>query len=228
MSSAAQIHANVENAKSSTGPVTEAGKAASSRNRVTHGLFGLNDFVRPHEADDYTRLESRLVVELQPETEMENTLTKEIVRATWRLYRCGQVESTMLVMLANYSDYIDDPMQNEKTAGLQNSVDRARAQTLRILHKCTAEIRKLQAERRLEDERHIQNEANPQNETNPAAEPPKEAESAANPPSKVPETIRTQSQPSGTARNAQCPCNSGQKYKRCCGKCAPPVLRRAA
>jgi uncharacterized protein YecA (UPF0149 family) len=30
-----------------------------------------------------------------------------------------------------------------------------------------------------------------------------------------------------TARNAPCPCNSGQKYKRCCGKNAPAVLNAA-
>ena len=34
--------------------------------------------------------------------------------------------------------------------------------------------------------------------------------------------------PKLTPRNAQCPCNSGQKYKRCCGKDAPPVLNKAA
>jgi hypothetical protein len=31
-----------------------------------------------------------------------------------------------------------------------------------------------------------------------------------------------------TPRNAPCPCGSGDKYKRCCGKNAPPVLNLAA
>lgn len=31
-----------------------------------------------------------------------------------------------------------------------------------------------------------------------------------------------------TPRNAPCPCGSGNKYKRCCGRNAPPVLGRAA
>jgi hypothetical protein len=30
------------------------------------------------------------------------------------------------------------------------------------------------------------------------------------------------------ARNAPCPCQSGEKYKRCCGRAAPPVLGKAA
>lgn len=34
--------------------------------------------------------------------------------------------------------------------------------------------------------------------------------------------------PRQTPRNALCPCGSGNKYKRCCGKNAPPVLSRAA
>lgn len=37
-----------------------------------------------------------------------------------------------------------------------------------------------------------------------------------------------QETPHQTPRNALCPCGSGNKYKRCCGKNAPPVLNRAA
>ena len=33
--------------------------------------------------------------------------------------------------------------------------------------------------------------------------------------------------PINTPRNAPCPCKSGQKFKRCCGKEAPPVLNKA-
>mgnify|MGYP005852298929 CR=1 FL=1 len=31
-----------------------------------------------------------------------------------------------------------------------------------------------------------------------------------------------------TPRNAPCPCGSGEKFKRCCGKSAPPVLNHKA
>jgi hypothetical protein len=31
-----------------------------------------------------------------------------------------------------------------------------------------------------------------------------------------------------TPRNAPCPCGSGEKFKRCCGKSAPPVLHHKA
>jgi uncharacterized protein YecA (UPF0149 family) len=41
------------------------------------------------------------------------------------------------------------------------------------------------------------------------------------------DTKQTQSEPEKTTlipRSAPCPCKSGEKYKRCCGKNAPPVL----
>jgi len=48
-------------------------------------------------------------------------------------------------------------------------------------------------------------------------------------PGLIPTELHSQRKTSGqTPRNAQCPCNSGQKYKRCCGKDAPPVLNKAA
>ena len=34
--------------------------------------------------------------------------------------------------------------------------------------------------------------------------------------------------PGQTPRNSPCPCGSGNKFKRCCGKNAPPVLGRTA
>jgi uncharacterized protein YecA (UPF0149 family) len=37
------------------------------------------------------------------------------------------------------------------------------------------------------------------------------------PQSHLPDSLRTGKYP-GTGRNAPCPCNSGRKYKRCCGR----------
>lgn len=54
MSSSAQIAANRENAKLSTGPVTDSGKAASSRNAFSHGLRSAElRFFSPAEEQDF-------------------------------------------------------------------------------------------------------------------------------------------------------------------------------
>jgi hypothetical protein len=54
----------------------------------------------------------------------------------WRLRRCGVIEESFR-----------DPANNNAEAQLQLAVDRARSQSHRLLHKCTAELRKLQTGR---------------------------------------------------------------------------------
>ncbi len=200
MATAAQITANIENAQLSTGPRTEAGKASSSKNSITLGLFS-GDFIRPGEEPAYFTLTTALNRELNPQGVLETTLVEEIQRATWRLRRCGEVEANLVRRLTDGDNYILDPMEGSSRSAeeIQRSVDRARSQAHRLLHKCTAELRKLQTER---------------------------CQTAAKP-AEIPVAQRTQSEPLGIARNAPCPCGSGEKHKRCCGRNAPPLVRAA-
>jgi hypothetical protein len=137
----AQLAANAINAQSSTGPRTEAGLAASSKNAITNGLYATHDFIRPGEEPLYDQLNDSLYDDLAPIGVLEINLVDEIRRAMWRLRRCGLVEERFSTLGT------DDPMQVESQAKLQTSVDRARSQAHRLLHKCTAELRKLQTER---------------------------------------------------------------------------------
>jgi len=82
------------------------------------------------------------------------------------------------------------------------------------------EIRKMTAEAAMQD---------------PAPEPQPEPQAAPQPapPPKENGTIRNNSEQKTETpqpqvpRNSPCPCGSGEKYKRCCGRGAPPVLSRA-
>ena len=151
MSTTAQIAANTINSQSSTGARTEAGHAASSKNATTHGLYASQDFIRPGEQPLYDQIEESLARELAPQGLLELNLVDEIHRAMWRLHRCGIVEASFNVP-GEAGEAIPDPMQNEAQAKLQLSVDRARNQAHRLLHKCTAELRKLQTERQYRNE----------------------------------------------------------------------------
>jgi len=144
MLSDAQHAANKANAAFSTGPRTESGKSRSSRNALSFGLFTLNDFVRENETEDYTRICTSLWTELTPDGPVEEFLTTELISSTWRLRRCRMVEQE----LAGF-DIIDpiDPMQNPETQKQQKSVDRARAQSHSIFHRCLNALRKVQTER---------------------------------------------------------------------------------
>jgi hypothetical protein len=141
MLSDAQLAANKANAAFSTGPRTEPGKARSSKNALTFGLFTLNDFVRENETEDYTKICTSLWTELSPEGSVEEIITTELMSATWRLRRCRMVEEDLAEIT------ILDPMQNPETEKLQKSVDRARAQSHSIFHRCLNALRKVQTER---------------------------------------------------------------------------------
>ena len=146
MLSDAQLAANKANAAFSTGPRTEPGKARSSKNALTFGLFTLNDFVRENETEDYTKICTSLWTELSPEGTVEEFLTSELMSATWRLRRCRMVEEDLAEITILDPDQ-KDPMQNPETEKQQKSVDRARAQSHSIFHRCLNALRKVQTER---------------------------------------------------------------------------------
>jgi len=268
MSTAAQLAANIANAQASSGPTTDEGKANSCKNALTNGLYASRDFIRPGEEEAYATLDEALEANLAPNGPVEQNLMVEIRRAMWRLNRCGEVEATLVSQFTNGSDPasgpIEDPMQNEATARLQNSVDRARAQAHRLLHKCTSELRRLQTERQYKNQ--IFPEGTDLSEFGLAdwrsinkslAErargdlrrrkldglddfeslleaTQKQMAGELNIPAETPLTKGTQSavyerapESTGIARNAPCPCNSGEKYKRCCGRNAPAILQAA-
>jgi hypothetical protein len=88
MSTEAQIAANRANAEHSTGPTSEAGKAASSRNHYGHGLstHTYNDifFLLPHESSDaYSLLRQTLLLEHRPENETERILIDRMAQHPW-------------------------------------------------------------------------------------------------------------------------------------------------
>ena len=328
--SEAQHAANKANAAHSTGPQTPTGKARSSKNRLTFGLFTISDFVREDESESYTKICTSLWTELSPAGTIEEAFSTEIMSATWRLRRCRMVEEDIAGIA------ILDPMQDPATAATQKSVDRTRANSLNIFNRCINALRKLQTERGIRSQafpetdvpaglglmdirqvaktKPMDTDAEPEPEPTPAAEAspaaptgfdalmaladkqlaqryrdygmaaftgaptapataPPAASAPCSPkhlsdliraeaqsqtsnlpsPKHVSDLIRTEAQsqtkdhwsmgsnckptpapakptaqPRNTPRNAPCPCNSGQKFKRCCGKETPIVQNRAA
>jgi uncharacterized protein YecA (UPF0149 family) len=199
MSSTAQILANRQNAERSLGPVTAEGLARVSQNATKFGLFSVANFVGPEERDIFNEFESGYLTELSPETALEQTLAREIIHAAWRLRRCASLEVAP-----------PENLTDEELDRLQTSIDRARAAAQRTLHRSLKELRRLQAERL-----YATFAAGPGLVKHTTASAPRNS------------AKQTQSQPAQTPalpRSAPCPCKSGQKYKRCCGKNAPPVL----
>ena len=166
----------------------------------------------------YDAVAEQLESQLQPIGAIEVLLTAQIVRAHWRLERCER---------ATDPDHPD--------------IDRLRHRAEISIRRNMAEIRQLQADRHLKAELNldlpgitrvkdiiktkIRTHSAPtpvhvaQVESKIAAVMQKEQELQSTNPK-----IRTHS----VGRNTPCPCGSGQKHKRCCGKGAPPIYNLAA
>ena len=104
MASTAQIFANRENSKHSTGPRTPEGKAASSTNATSHGLNAA-DPVLPHEdRSQFTLLRERYHSEFAPVTAHEEFLVTQMAGARWKLDRVERIETVMFAALESPGD----------------------------------------------------------------------------------------------------------------------------
>jgi hypothetical protein len=133
----AQLAASQNNARLSTGPRTEEGKARVSRNAVSFGLFATRDLVHPDERELYLGVVTDLRAQLCPEGVLENVHVAEIVSATWRLRRCGIVDTLIS----------GKPGEEDTAARMESAVDRSRTQAHGLICRATAELRRLKASR---------------------------------------------------------------------------------
>ena len=94
MSSQRKIEANRRNAQRSTGPKTQAGKAASSRNATRHGLAGNSIVVLPTEdPDDLDQLTATITAEFKPAGDTEEFFVHQMIAARWKLLRIQRLEA---------------------------------------------------------------------------------------------------------------------------------------
>jgi hypothetical protein len=92
----AQSEASRLNALRSTGPVTEAGRAASSRNAVRHGLRGATIEVLPEEQGLLVELMDSLSRRWRPADAVEHGLVQAMALVELKLARLDTVELQVL------------------------------------------------------------------------------------------------------------------------------------
>src|SRR5260370_23847652 len=157
MATTAQVFANRENSKLSTGPSTPEGKAASSHNATSHGLSAA-DPVLPHEdRNQFNALFERYNAEFGPATAHEEFLVRQMAGARWKLDRAERIETAMFTALESPNDPATTEARMaqafiEKDTGNGFArLDRYRASLERTYHRCARELRATRKE---------QNEAN--------------------------------------------------------------------
>jgi hypothetical protein len=110
MSSQSQIEANRANAQRSTGPRTEAGKAASSLNAATHGLCSRNVFLPGENPEDWQKIHDNFRAHFQLEDSViEDAFLDQATHANWKLLRIEEW-TTMLVASAFQLEPVPAPI----------------------------------------------------------------------------------------------------------------------
>jgi hypothetical protein len=94
MSTESQIEANRENAKLSTGPKSDAGKAAAALNNTRHGLAGAFRVLPTESQPDFEELLATLRDEHQPNTFTETALVETMAQHHWLRKRALNLESS--------------------------------------------------------------------------------------------------------------------------------------
>ncbi len=132
MSTIAQITANQLNAKSSTGPSTPEGKAASSRNATTHGISG-SFCLLPHEdRTEFQRLLDSYAKTFKPADDHESYLVEIMLQSRWKTARLHRLEAAILTQMSAQNASVTDPDAMLAAAMLKGSAN-AYAQVQRYL-----------------------------------------------------------------------------------------------
>lgn len=138
MSTDAQIKANRENAKRSTGPATAEGKAASARNRFQHGFCGVFRILHFEIAANYEALLNALRDEHRPATPTEQILVDRMAQHHWLAQRAEFLQSSLFSEV-----HLDDHRQKLLTLYMRYQTSNERA-----FSKCFSDLQKLRADKR--------------------------------------------------------------------------------
>ena len=96
MATTAQMKANRNNAKKSTGPRTEEGKTRASKNSLKHGLLARDTVLPGEDPADFDSQLSALEADIQPANSLEFELVRQIADAQWRMRRLTRLETGYL------------------------------------------------------------------------------------------------------------------------------------
>jgi hypothetical protein len=100
MTSYRQIEANRRNALKSTGPKTDAGKQASRRNAVRHGLTAETVIGALEDAEDYKAFEAAITADYDAQSAVERELVLRLASVLWRLRRAISMETGLFEIQA--------------------------------------------------------------------------------------------------------------------------------
>ncbi|WP_321477617.1 SEC-C domain-containing protein [uncultured Paludibaculum sp.] len=246
MATAAQITANRANAQHSTGPHSEQGKARSAQNNLRYGFRSQSVLLPGDDPAEYEELLDELTTHFDVQDLSDQRFVREMADAEWRLRR---VRAHQEVLLTAKIEELATTRPNLTPVHLQalafDSLHRDTTFARFLTYEAKFERqyeRAYQSWMQTKDKlsRHRAREISSQFEASlilpkrtdepnsgykPAiiARPGPDIEANQKTPSAQPARTN-EPEPRAIPRSAPCPCGSGEKYKRCCGRNAPAVL----
>jgi hypothetical protein len=141
MTTTARAAANAANAQFSTGPRTEAGKARSSRNAVSHGLTSQQNFIMPGEESAFAAMHDTLLDQIAPADGVEMIQFELALHAAWGMRRCRLIETALMQQGG------PEAMLDEQTGKSLDRLQRYDAHHQRSFNSALRILRTMQAER---------------------------------------------------------------------------------
>jgi len=102
MTSFRQWQANRNNARKSTGPITEEGKKNSRCNAVRHGLTAETVIGALEDAEDYRAFEAAIIADYDAQSAVERELVLRLTSLLWRLRRAAAMETGLFDIQAEH------------------------------------------------------------------------------------------------------------------------------
>jgi hypothetical protein len=179
MASQAQITANYQNAKRSTGPVTDAGKDISSRNSLRHGLTARKILLSVEDKVEFDEIRADFLAAFAPKTRYEQLLLEDTVRAYWSWSRVQCAHTAFLDKVVQGECGMANRMTPERALA-RIFTEEQHAKSLRLLMRYEAAAERTYRRCKQDLERQIS--ARRQSETlQPAAKPAAERAAAPEP-----------------------------------------------
>jgi hypothetical protein len=163
MATNAQILANRENAKHSTGPTSTAGRAASSQNGLKHGLASSTLIIQGENAEAFDILLAGLLAEHKPQTLTETLLVQDMAKYHWLIDRALGLQSEVVETTLRIAGQIAPQL------GL---LIRYQTANERAFQKAYAMLNTLRKARQAELKAEIGSASQPASEPSPAPLPP--------------------------------------------------------
>jgi uncharacterized protein YecA (UPF0149 family) len=242
MATPAQIEANQANGRRSHGPRTAEGKARSSANSLRHGFCSQSVLLPGDDPAEYQAMLDELRDHFGPADLTEERTVREMADAEWRLRRARQHQETLL------TDACEELAARNPTldaAHLQlRAFDHllAHSNTLAVLMRYETKFERQYDRAYREWMAYQKRKDQVEARVAPVSQRPFETPSPQELVKHLPPDLQERfsrlvpqrsaantilpSEPNpapAIARNAPCPCGSGAKFKRCCGRNAPPA-----